>query len=115
MTPRDASARRSPATGSLVARNSASTADEAWPPLRVLCVDDRRDCADSAAMLLRVMGFEARACYDGETALSLNESFRPGICFLDLNMPGMDGDEVASRLRASPAWHPPPSDGRGAL
>jgi two-component system, OmpR family, response regulator len=79
---------------------------EPWPPLRVLCVDDRRDCADSAALLLRVMGFETRACYDGPSALALNESFRPGICFLDLNMPGMDGDEVASRLLASAGWHP---------
>jgi CheY-like chemotaxis protein len=77
-----------------------------WPPFRVLCVDDNRDCADSAALLLRVMGFESRACYDGHTALALNESFRPGICFLDLNMPGMDGDEVAVTLRRGTGWRP---------
>jgi two-component system, OmpR family, response regulator len=80
--------------------------DEPWPPFRVLCVDDNRDCADSAALLLQTMGFEARACYDGPTALFLNDSFRPAICFLDLNMPGMDGDELAVRLQERTAWRP---------
>jgi len=71
----------------------------AGPPLRVLVVDDNRDCADSTALLLQTAGFEARACYDGATALQLVATFRPGLCFLDLNMPGMDGDELAVRLR----------------
>ena len=83
-----------------------SEGDAAWPPFRVLCVDDNRDCADSTALLLRVMGFDARSCYDGPTALALNESFRPGVCFLDLQMPGMDGDEVARRLLVQPGWRP---------
>ena len=65
---------------------------EAW--LRALCVDDNKDCADSAAMLLRVMGFEAKACYDGKTALELNESFRPGVCFLDCEHAG-DGRRLS--------------------
>ena len=77
-----------------------------WPPFRVLCVDDNRDSADSAVPLLKTMGFEARACYDGPTALHLNDSFRPAICFLDLNMPGMDGDEVALKLREGTGWRP---------
>src|SRR5262249_17453888 len=75
---------------------------EPWPPFRALCVDDNRDCADSFALLLRAMGFEARACYDGRAALQLNDSFRPAIGFLDLNMAGMDGDELARRLREAP-------------
>jgi two-component system, OmpR family, response regulator len=77
-----------------------------WPPFRVLCVDDHHDCADSTALLLQAMGFEARACYDGPSALALNESFRPGLCFLDLNMPGMAGDELAMKLRAGTVWRP---------
>jgi two-component system, OmpR family, response regulator len=79
---------------------------EHWPPFRVHCVDDNRDCADSAVLLLRAMGFDAKACYDGPSALILNDGFRPGVCFLDLNMPGMDGDELAVKLRESPAWRP---------
>lgn len=69
------------------------------PPLRVLCIDDNRDVADSAADLLRAVGFEARACYDGPSALVEAARFRPSVCLIDLNMPGMDGDELALRLR----------------
>jgi CheY-like chemotaxis protein len=69
------------------------------PSFRVLVVDDNRDCADSTALLLGTVGFEARACYDGARALREAEAFRPAVCFLDLNMPGMDGDELAVRLR----------------
>jgi CheY-like chemotaxis protein len=77
-----------------------------WPPFRVLCVDDNRDAADSAALLLRTVGFETRACYDGTTALELNRTFRPAVCFIDLQMPGMDGDELVQRLRSSGDWRP---------
>jgi len=63
-----------------------------------LCVDDNHDCADSLALLLNVVGFEARACYDGPTALSIAEEFRPELGVLDLNMPIMAGDELARRL-----------------
>ncbi|HKB02888.1 MAG TPA: response regulator [Gemmataceae bacterium] len=69
------------------------------PPFRVLVVDDNRDAADSTAQLLTIAGFDARACYDGPSALAVADDFRPGICFLDLNMPGMGGEELALRLR----------------
>jgi CheY-like chemotaxis protein len=69
------------------------------PPLRVLVVDDNRDVADSTADLLRVVGFEAVACYDGTAALDAVAGFRPDVCLVDLNMPGMDGDELGRRLR----------------
>jgi CheY-like chemotaxis protein len=72
----------------------------AEPPFRVLVVDDNRDAADSTAQLLNCVGFEARACYDGRSALAVAAGFRPGICFLDLNMPVMGGEELAVRLRA---------------
>ena len=69
------------------------------PILRVLCVDDNRDAADTLGVLLELVGYEARVCYDGATALQLAEAFRPDACILDLTMPGMDGDEVGRRLR----------------
>lgn len=65
----------------------------------MLCVDDNRDTADSEAMLLRLAGFDARACYCGPSALAEAAEFLPDICLLDMNMPGMDGDEVAVELR----------------
>ena len=45
------------------------------------------------------MGFQACACYDGPAALAMAAEFLPGVCLIDLNMPGMDGDELAVRLR----------------
>ncbi len=36
----------------------------------------------------------------------MNEAFRPGICFIDFNMPKMDGDELARRIRSTPGWQP---------
>src|SRR5690349_17495993 len=73
---------------------------------RVLCVDDNRDIADSTTVLLTGFGFEVRACYDARTALDVAEEFRPHVCVLDLNMPGMAGDELAVQLMAQPAWRP---------
>jgi CheY-like chemotaxis protein len=80
--------------------------NDPWPPFRVMCVDDERDCADSAVLLLTTVGFDAKACYDGAAALALNDTFRPGVCIIDLNMPLMDGAELAVRLRSSVNWRP---------
>jgi len=62
-------------------------------------VDDNKDVADSAAELLCIVGFEVQVCYDGPSALAAARGFLPDVCLLDLNMPGMDGDELAVRLR----------------
>jgi CheY-like chemotaxis protein len=72
----------------------------------VLVVDDNRDAADSTAQLLNCVGFESRACYDGRSALAAADNFHPGVCFLDLNMPGMGGEELALRLRAEAGGRP---------
>jgi CheY-like chemotaxis protein len=73
-----------------------------FAPLRVLCVDDNLDAADSLGTLLRLVGFQAVVCHDGQTALSVVGSFQPEACLLDITMPGMDGLELARRLRAGP-------------
>jgi two-component system, OmpR family, response regulator len=70
--------------------------------LRILCVDDHRDTANSLGILLRIFGYEARICYDGESALKVAEAYHPDAVLLDLSMPGMNGDEVGRRLRAQP-------------
>lgn len=75
--------------------------------VRVLCVDDNRDVADSEADLLQMLGFDTRACYDGHSALVEAARFRPYVCLIDLNMPGMDGDELAIRLRSQEGGPPP--------
>ncbi len=74
---------------------------------RVLVVDDNRDSAESMAELLAHSGFEVSTCFDGPSALTVCEKFRPDACLLDINMPGMDGYELAQRLRERFADHPP--------
>ncbi|NIA52598.1 PAS domain S-box protein [Massilia sp. TW-1] len=66
---------------------------------RILVVDDNRDAADTLGLLLEADGAEVRVCYDGRAALAAAESFLPTSVLLDLGMPGMDGFEVARRLR----------------
>lgn len=68
-------------------------------PRRVLVVDDGRDAAESLAMLLRMHGHEVRVAYDGEQALRYAAAAPPQVVLLDIGLPGMDGYEVARRLR----------------
>ncbi len=69
------------------------------PPVKVLCVDDEPGMAQTIALLLERAGCEVQACQDGRAALALAETFCPDVCVLDLRMPGIDGMELASRLR----------------
>jgi CheY-like chemotaxis protein len=69
----------------------------------VLVADDNIDSADALAMLLQMGGDEVRVAYDGVSVLAEAETFRPHVALLDIGMPGMDGYEVARRLRATPA------------
>jgi two-component system, OmpR family, response regulator len=73
---------------------------EVDPVLRILCADDNRDTADTLVILLEIAGLEARACYDGISALAVAEEMRPDVLILDLSMPGLNGDEVGRRVRA---------------
>jgi PAS domain S-box-containing protein len=69
---------------------------------RLLVVDDNHDAANSLSLLLRLQGHEVRVAHDGPSALEVAVMFRPDLIFLDLGMPGMDGYEVARRVRQSP-------------
>ena len=75
---------------------------------RVLVVDDNRDAANSLGALLRMLGAEVDVVHDGESALQAFSSQHPQVVLLDLGMPGMDGYEVARRLRQR-------HDGRGVM
>ena len=69
-------------------------------PLRVLVVDDNVDAAVSTAMLLETLDVSARVAHDGAAALRIAGEYQPDVVLLDIGMPGMDGYEVARRLRA---------------
>jgi signal transduction histidine kinase/CheY-like chemotaxis protein len=69
---------------------------------RILVVDDNEDAAQTLADLLRVDGHAVESARDGPGALRAAERLRPDVAFIDLNMPEMDGYELAKRLRATP-------------
>jgi CheY-like chemotaxis protein len=71
-------------------------------PLLVLVVDDDRDAAESLALLLCLWGHEPVVAYDGPTALALALARHPDLILLDIALPGLDGYEVARRLRELP-------------
>jgi PAS domain S-box-containing protein len=73
-------------------------------PLRVLVVDDNCDAADSLGVLLTLLGVEVQVVHDGPAALQALTTFRPALVLLDIGMPGMDGYEVAHRIREQPAF-----------
>lgn len=68
---------------------------------RVLVVEDNRDIADSLTVVLSDMGHAVRTAYDGESAVAIAPEFEPDIAFVDLSLPGIDGFEVATRLRTT--------------
>ncbi len=74
---------------------------------RVLVVDDNQEAASLLALLLGTAGYEVRTAFDGEAALEAAGRFGPDACLLDINMPGMDGYELARRLRQMASDRPP--------
>jgi signal transduction histidine kinase len=71
--------------------------------LRVLVVDDNIDLVTMLASSLRERGYSVQSAYTGPDGLRVAEQWRPDIVLLDIGLPGLDGYEVARRLRADPA------------
>ncbi|HWE39174.1 MAG TPA: response regulator, partial [Isosphaeraceae bacterium] len=69
---------------------------------RILIVDDNQDSARTLERLLRISGHEVHTAPDGPAALGLMDSIRPDLVLLDIGLPGMDGYEVARRIRERP-------------
>ena len=67
--------------------------------VRVLVVDDYPDNVESLAILLRLYGHDVDTALGGAAALEAAAIRRPDVVLLDLSMPGMDGYQVAARLR----------------
>jgi PAS domain S-box-containing protein len=81
---------------------SQETAEPTGPSLRVLVVEDNVDAAQSLAMLLKVSGHQVRTAHTGPTGLEAALDYRPNVVLLDIGLPGMDGYEVAERIRQQP-------------
>lgn len=66
---------------------------------RVLVVDDNLDAAETLSELLCLWGYMVETAPDGERGVAVAERFRPDLVLLDIGLPGIDGYEVARRLR----------------
>ena len=66
---------------------------------RILLADDNDDFANSMAAVLRDMGHEVRVASDGAQALAAAAEFSPGIAFLDIGLPKLNGYDLARSLR----------------
>lgn len=66
---------------------------------KVLIIDDEASIRDVARAYLEHEGFDVASSADGQSGLELARKFQPDLVILDLMLPGMDGMEVAARLR----------------
>lgn len=86
----------------------ASTGLDAPPSTaRVLLVDDNQDALATLETYLQARGFDVTAASDPLQALELAEEFRPTVAVLDIGLPGMDGYELAARLKQACFPDPP--------
>lgn len=69
---------------------------------RILVVDDNVDSARGLESLLTLLGYDVRTSFDGWSALEVALNHRPAVVLLDIGLPGMDGYEVATKLRSDP-------------
>lgn len=62
-------------------------------------MEDNEDAAEALATLVQLLGHEARTAHDGPDALAMVDDYRPDLALIDIGLPGMDGYELARRLR----------------
>jgi signal transduction histidine kinase/ActR/RegA family two-component response regulator len=82
---------------------AASPEEKSIPPVqrgaRILVVDDNTDAKEMLALLLQNAGYDVRTAADAEAALASIDSWHPELAVLDIGLPGMDGYELAHRIR----------------
>ena len=66
----------------------------------IVIADDDIEICESFATMFAARGYTVHTCNDGLAAVALCKEVRPGVALIDLDMPGIDGYEVARRLRA---------------
>lgn len=89
-----------------IAAPTAATVPSSFPSdqsrgraLRILVVDDNVDATTTLAVLSRARGHEVRETHDGPTAVEVAREYRPNLILLDIGLPGMNGFEVAKKVR----------------
>jgi two-component system CheB/CheR fusion protein len=72
--------------------------------MHVLIVDDNEDTTETAALLFGAWNHEIRVARTGPEALAIAPAYQPDVILLDIGLPGMDGYQVARRLRQDPRF-----------
>jgi CheY-like chemotaxis protein len=102
---------RLPALVETPAEPVADEGEQTGPPpparKRILVVDDNVDAAVLLARILELESHEVRIAHDGHAGLEAAKAFQPDVVLLDISLPGMDGLEVARRLRVEMASRQP--------
>jgi signal transduction histidine kinase/ActR/RegA family two-component response regulator len=73
------------------------------PVLRILIVEDNLDGRESLRDLLEIWGHEVELAEDGAEGVEKALASQPDVALVDIGLPGLDGNEVARRIRAQPA------------
>jgi len=74
---------------------------------KILVVDDLEDITDAMSLLFEALGHGIRVAANGQQAVDAVREFEPGIVFMDLDMPVLNGYEAARAIRATPLPHQP--------
>jgi PAS domain S-box-containing protein len=90
-----------PATEKDLADTGAEKVEQT-KPLQILIVDDNVDSAELVSVLLELQGHKVMVANSGPEAIDMALKEIPEVALIDIGMPGMDGYEVARRLRESP-------------
>jgi PAS domain S-box-containing protein len=89
-------------------RSTASRPSEAkapaidTPPRRIVLIEDNEDSREMLRVSLQMSGHEVGVAADGPSGLALVQRRAPDVVLVDVGLPGMDGYEVARRIRAMP-------------
>lgn len=83
-----------------VDRNRTARVAKRGRALRILVVDDDPDAAEGMALLLETLGHDVVTAHDGPQALVALAEGQPDLALVDIRLPGMDGYELAKRIRA---------------
>jgi two-component system, sensor histidine kinase len=89
---RKSSSRRAPATGTVPLSRPAAG-------LHILVVEDNEDGRESLRELLEIWGHQVSVAGSGPEGVEMAFSIRPEVALVDIGLPGMDGNEVARRIR----------------
>jgi DNA-binding response OmpR family regulator len=83
---------------------TSSQADTTEKEAVILIVEDDADAREIIELMLKSVGYQTHTASNGPDALALIASHHFDLILLDINMPGMDGYEVARRIKADPAF-----------